>query len=156
MGKSFTKISAAMGTLALAVQLQAGGFWVVLGNPEASPEARAMNAVLTAKAAGCHDPAKATLTATAIGVVGGKRQEIPLKLTALKEPGMYALAKQWPSQGRWVIQIVGHNSGMITYTLVPAGADGVERVKVKQGMGEPAAEEVEAMLRGEPAAVAKK
>ena len=63
---------------ALAGQLFAGGFYLQLGNPEANPEAKKANAVLVIKATGCHDPATATLTATAVGVVNGKRQSIPL------------------------------------------------------------------------------
>ena len=52
-----------------------GGFWLVLGNPEASAEARKVNAVVTIKATGCHDPAMARVTATAIGMVDGQRRD---------------------------------------------------------------------------------
>src|SRR5437868_584663 len=93
--------------LALAGQLFAGGFWLQLGNPEASPETRRSNAVVTIKATGCHDPSKATVTATAIGTVNGQRREIPLKLEALSEAGMFALSQQWPAEGKWVIRVVG-------------------------------------------------
>ena len=68
---------------ALAGQLFAGGFYLQLGNPEANPEAKKANAVLVIKATGCHDPATATLTATAVGMVNGKRQTIPLQVTKL-------------------------------------------------------------------------
>jgi len=40
---------------------------------EASAEARKMGAVITIKAADCHDPATARVTATDIGVVDGQR-----------------------------------------------------------------------------------
>src|ERR1041385_8594082 len=87
--------------LTLAGQLFAGGFFLQLGNPEANPEARKLNAVLTVKATGCGEPAKAQITATAIGSIHGERQEIALKLTPLSDPGAYALARQWPNEGRW-------------------------------------------------------
>ena len=61
----------AMPAVVLAGQLLAGGFYLQLGNPDASEEARKANAVLTVKATGCHDPATATLTATAVGTVNG-------------------------------------------------------------------------------------
>ena len=92
---------------ALASQLFAGGFYLQLGNPEASKEARQTGAVLTIKATGCGEPEKARITATAIGMASGKRQEIPLKVTSLAEPGMFALTQQWPKEGRWVIEVRG-------------------------------------------------
>lgn len=133
--------------LALAGQLLAGGFILQVGNPEASAEARKVHAVLTVKAAGCHDPAKATITATAIGTVNGQRREIPLKVEALSEPGMFAVAQQWPKEGRWVIQLVGHNEEMFTNTLVSAGPDGLDRLHAKAQMKAFSQGDVEAMLK---------
>ncbi len=132
--------------LALAGQLLAGGFWLQLGNPEASAEARQQNAVVTIKAVGCHDPASAKITATAIGTVNGQRQSIALTLTPLKEPGMFALSQQWPKSGKWVIQLVGTNGEQFTNTLVTAGPEGVDRVHAKSDMKRFAAREVDAML----------
>ena len=60
--------------LACAGQLLAGGFFLQVGNPEANAEARKMGAAVTIKAAGCHDPSTATVTATAIGLVKGQRR----------------------------------------------------------------------------------
>src|SRR3954464_5979026 len=90
--------------LALAGYLIAGGFWLQVGNPDASPEARQANAVVTLKVAGCHDPASAKVTANAVGTVNGERRSIPLQLTKLSVPGMYGVAQQWPKEGKWVIQ----------------------------------------------------
>src|SRR5467141_278979 len=90
--------------LALAGYLMAGGFWLQVGNPEASPEAQKANAVVTLKVAGCHDPTLATVTANAVGLVNGERRSIPLQLTKLSGPGMYAVSQQWPKEGKWVIQ----------------------------------------------------
>src|ERR1017187_9673981 len=97
----------ALAVLALAGQLWAGGFSLTLGSPEASPEARKLNAVLTIKMDGCHDPGAATVTATAIGMVSGERREIPLQLHAMTTPGMYALAQQLGSRGYDGLTIVG-------------------------------------------------
>ena len=87
--------------LACAGQMFAGGFWLQLGNPEANPAAGKMGAVVVIKAVGCHDPAAAKVTATAIGVVNGERRSIPLELKPLGEPGAYALSQQWPKEGKW-------------------------------------------------------
>src|SRR4051794_986768 len=107
MRKTISTILGSAAVLALAGQLFAGGFYLTLGNPEASPLARKLNAVLTIQASGCHDPASAAITATAIGMVKGERREIPLKLEKMPTPGMYALAQQWPNEGRWVIKLTG-------------------------------------------------
>src|SRR5437660_246043 len=64
----------ATAALAVAAPLVAGGFYLQLGNPEANPKAQKMNAVLVIKATGCHDPASATITGKAIGVVSGQRR----------------------------------------------------------------------------------
>ena len=138
-------------TFALAGQLFAGGFYLTLGNPEASTEARKANAVLTIKASGCGEPAKAQITATAIGVVNGKRQEIPLKVTPLSEPGMWALTQQWPKEGRWVIEVQGrekiNGTPAFTNTLITAGPEGIDRYHAKSDMKKFSPAVIESMLK---------
>jgi hypothetical protein len=132
--------------LALASQLFAGGFLLQLGNPEASAEARKAGAVVTIKAAGCHDPATAQVTATAIGMVNGQRKTIALKVTPLSEPGMFALSQQWPKEGRWVIELTGRNGEQFANILVAAGPDGLDRVHAKAAMKPFGEGDVTAML----------
>lgn len=149
MHKSIQRLFAAAIVLALAAPVFGGGFVVVLGNPDANTQAKAINAVLTVKAAGCHEPEKATVTGTAIGSVNGQRQTIPLKMVRLSEAGSYAITQQWPSEGRWVLQFVATDKDRITSTIVAAGASGVERNGVKYSLGrQPAEDEIAAMLAG--------
>lgn len=140
-----------LATLALASQLFAGGFYLQLGNPEASPEARKANAVLTMKAAGCGEPWKAELSGTAVGVVNGKRQEIPLKVIPLAEPGMFALTQQWPKEGRWVIELQAkekvNGAPAYTYALVPAGPQGIDRLAAKTNVKQFGPADIDAMLK---------
>jgi hypothetical protein len=132
---------------ALAGQLFAGGFYITLGNPEANPEAKQANAVLTLRMDGCHEPEKATVTATATGVVDGKKQTLPLKLTKLSAPGSYALTQQWPKQGKWVIAINAKDiDKRDTYTLVNAGPEGVDRLHAKSQMKVLSQSDIESML----------
>jgi hypothetical protein len=119
---------AAMGA---ATVLFAGGFGLQIGNPEASAEARAMKAAVTVKSSGCAPAEKTNLSATAIGMVNGQRRSIPLKVTALSEPGMFAITQQWPKEGKWVIEIVGENSGVYTSALLTAGPEGVDHLHAK-------------------------
>ena len=157
MHKSTRLLSAAAILLASAVVVYAGGLFVMLGNPDASPEARALKAVLTLKLAGCHEPEKAAVEATAIGTVDGRRKSIPVKLIALSTPGMYAVTQQWPAEGRWVLQFVAKDDGRLTSTLVAAGPGGIERSGAKMAMAAPSQADIAALLAGSPASeVARK
>jgi hypothetical protein len=106
-----------------------------------------MGAVVTIKAVGCHDPAAAKVTATAVGMVNGERRSIPLELKPLGEPGSYALSQQWPKEGKWVIQLVGRNDEQFTNTLIAAGPAGIDRLHAKADMKPFAPSDVEAMLK---------
>jgi hypothetical protein len=138
-----------IGTLLLACagQLLAGGFYLQLGNPEANPAAKKMNAAVVIKATGCHDPATATVTATAIGVVNGERRSIPLEVKPLGGPGEFALSQQWPKEGKWVIQLTAKNGEQFTNTLISAGPDGLDRLHAKSNMKMFGSSDVEAMLQ---------
>ena len=142
-----TMIATFAAAVALAGQLFAGGFYLQLGNPEASPEARKHNAVLTVMATGCHDPGSAQLTANAIGVVNGERKSIPLTVTKLSTPGMFALTQQWPKEGRWVLDLTAKNDEQFTNTLVKVGPDGIDRLHPKWSPKQFAASDIEAMLQ---------
>jgi hypothetical protein len=130
----------------LAAPLFAGGFFLQLGNPEANAEAQRLHAAVLIKAAGCQDPAQATVTASAVGMVNGERRTIPLKLEKLSEPGTFALTQQWPREGKWVIEIVGKSDTRFTNTLVSAGPEGVDRLHAKLAMKPFTPAEVESML----------
>jgi hypothetical protein len=133
--------------MALAGQVFAGGFILQLGNPEASAEARKLGAVVTVQAAGCHDPATAKVSATAIGVVNGQRRTMPLEVKGLSTPGMFAIVGQVPKEGKWVVELVGTNGEQFTNTLVAAGPNGIDRLHAKWNMQKFAAADVDAMLR---------
>jgi hypothetical protein len=147
MRNTISKTTPVAAILVLAGHLMAGGFYLQLGNPEASPEARKANAVLTFQVAGCHDPAAATVSASAIGVVNGQRREIALKVDTLSAPGLYAIAQQWPREGKWVIKLVARNGEMFTNSLVSAGPSGIDRYNAKADMKEFPGAAVDAMLR---------
>lgn len=105
--------------LAAAVSLMAGGFVLQIGKPSANPEAQAKNAVLVVRGFSCAEPEKTKVTGTAEGFVNGKRESVALNLMPLAEQSSYAVAKQWPSEGRWVLAFtmtnphMGHQSAMV-------------------------------------------
>ena len=145
--RNVLRITAPAALLTLAGSLFAGGFYLQVGNPEASPEARKLNAVVTVKSVGCVEPGSTKISATAIGTVNGQRREIPLKLEALSAPGMFALSQQWPKEGRWVIRLEGTNGSRFASSLVSAGPDGVDIFHGKAGNQQFGSSDIEAMLR---------
>jgi hypothetical protein len=107
----------AWGTTALA-----GGFQLeVQAPPQSDPELK--NVSMVVRTYGCHQPSDANVTATAEGLVAGKRQSLKLDLVATSK-GVYAINKQWPSEGHWVVAITGSYLGRTSSALVRIGPDG--------------------------------
>ena len=112
-----------------------GGFEVSVEIPSSTSNLK--NAQLIVRAVGCHEPAKANISATAEGIVNGKRQSIKLKMRPVSA-GVYGIERQWPSRGAWAIAITGSYRGQIRSAIVPVGADGVVATKTAGGTSEPA------------------
>ena len=138
---------AAMAVLTCSTIAQAGGFWLTLGNPAASSDEKAKNAVVVVRADGCHNPAKAKISGTAEGLVNGRRVSVPLKLTPLTAPGAYAVHRNWPAEGVWAVKLVGEYMFRTTSALVPMMPDGFRRETAQFFPREPNGEEIEAALR---------
>lgn len=108
--------------LTFAPNALAGGFYVAVERP-AKGDAELKDAVLLVRPYGCHKPEDANLTATAEGIVNGKRQSIPLQLTRTSK-GVFAIKQQWATSGAWVLNISGVYLGATRSLLVELGAQG--------------------------------
>ena len=64
--------------------------------------------VVAVRAVVCENMATVRITGTAEGLVAGKRQSMPITLTAV-EPAeaIYAVQQQWPETGVWVLHLKG-------------------------------------------------
>jgi len=109
----------------------AGGFFLTIGNPVAANAPQAKGAVLVVRPDGCHEPAKARISGTAEGIVNGARRSVPLKLTALPTTGVYAVNREWPAEGAWVVNLTGVYLGATTSAVVPIGPKGFMRESSK-------------------------
>jgi hypothetical protein len=107
---------------ALAPLASAGGFYVAVERPSKT-DSEVKDAVLLVRAYGCHNPEDANLTATAEGIVNGKRQSIPVQLTKTSK-GVFAIKQQWATSGVWVLNISGAYLGATRSLLVEVGANG--------------------------------
>jgi hypothetical protein len=120
----------------------AGGFHVSLELPTSQTDARLKDAVLIVRPGGCIDVSQAVVRVTAEGLVNGRRQSIPVKLTPAG-PGIYAVTRQWPSAGTWMLVIAGEASktpegpAMRCSRLVALGPEGqvqAERLPAERAM----------------------
>jgi hypothetical protein len=113
---------AALLALAGAAGVFAGGFQLAV---EASGGAQAgsKDAALVVRTFGCHQPADANVTVMAEGVVGGRRQSLPVELKA-DAKGVYSIRQQWPSEGKWVLVLTGTYNGMTSTVFVELGERG--------------------------------
>lgn len=100
----------------------AGGFQLAVEAP-ASDYTHIKGAVLLVRTYGCHTPADANVTATAEGVINGRRTSIPLELKA-DEKGVYAVTQQWQSEGTWMLSFTGTYNGMTSTVFVDLAEGG--------------------------------
>ena len=93
----------------------AGALTLQVDEISSNREAVARKAAVVAHTTACHSPEKTTVIATAEGIVNGKLQTIPLKVMNLSEPGVYAVAQEWPRQGSWTVRLVAMNPDYPNY-----------------------------------------
>lgn len=133
----------------LTLPLVAGALLIEVGNPTANTEALRYHAVLVARTTACHSLGETTVVATAEGMVDGIRKSIPLKVIALSSAGTFAVAREWPKQGTWVIKLVATNpeyKNYATSVLVPIQKDSAQLSAAKHYFRAPTDAEVSLAL----------
>ena len=75
-----------------------------------------------------HVPQVGDLTASAEGIVNGSRQTITVRLDATSQPGVFAVRKQWPSEGTWLVCVTLLKESSAIVTLAPDGSVASARV----------------------------
>ena len=131
--------------------------WISIEYPPSPFDPTTRDALLLVHAFHHGTPMNFPVAGKAEGMVAGKRQSVTLDFTRTSRQGVYALKKQWPAEGSWVLAIdVTQEPGSKAGALVELGAAG-EVVKVtvptdrRDGHGIPRAitpSEVDAALRG--------
>ena len=146
--KSKIKVFGPVIALCAAMSLMAGGFALQLGKPSTNPEAQAKNAVLVVRGYACVAPEKTTVSASAEGIVNGKHQSIPLKLIPLSGESTYALTRQWPTEGKWVITLVEANPrfDLRPSAIIKIDGDAIDWAGITRSSKPPSTEQVEAAL----------
>ena len=55
----------------------------------------------------------AQLSGTAQGLVNGVRRSVPIRFDTTARPGIFAVRRQWPAEGTWLLQISLYNTTAI-------------------------------------------
>ena len=105
--------------------------------------------VLVVRPRVCDNAGAVQITGTAEGVVNGVRQSVALNLLPVDtSQGVYAVFREWPESGTWVLQLNGScpSPKASASTLVPMNGNAFIRDKTEV-LGEPATrQQLEAML----------
>ena len=120
-----------IGAWAVTVLALAGEFTFSLGSPVASQDFRAKAAAFVFRTQGCADPAKSQISGTVEGLVKGTRRSLPLNVTTMSQPGVYAVYRTWPVEGEWVVSLKGTCTGVNAGAIVPIGPKGFIRESSK-------------------------
>jgi hypothetical protein len=121
--RSVSVVVAALIVFGCVARGLAGGFQLSVETPSGAAAGQLKGAVLLVRTFGCHTPADAKVSATAEGVVNGERRSLPLEV-AYDSTGVYALKRQWPSEGSWVLAITGEYNSFTSTLIVDLGPNG--------------------------------
>ena len=91
------------------------------------------------------------LTASAEGMVNGERRTVALRIDATAQPGVFAVRRQWPTTGSWLVRVTLARSTTALVTLDNDGSVASIRVPTRnvadQSLPRPvAAREIDSVL----------
>lgn len=141
---------AALATGFVAAPVFAGALTLQADDPTTNAEAVAKHAIVAAHTTACVSPEKTVITATAEGIVDGRRVSIPLKVIALSKPGSFAVAREWQGGGAWVVTMVATNPNYKNYAtsiVVPAESGAAARARAKVFYHAPTEAEIDSVLQ---------
>ena len=106
--------------------------WLSIESPVNPYDGSVKGAVLLVHAA-THDgiPTLSDVSGSAEGFVNGARRTISLRLDATSRPGVFAVRRQWPSEGTWLLRL---SLASTTALVLLDGADRVIGVSIPARM----------------------
>jgi hypothetical protein len=129
--------------------------WVSVETPANPYDPTTKNAAFLVHALSFENrPATSGVTGVAEGLVGGVRKTLPLRIDTTSQPGVFAVTKQWPSEGTWLLRVSLNNtsalitvdrSGNIAGVTVPTTQSSSSSMLLPRAV---TAREIDAMLAG--------
>jgi hypothetical protein len=95
-------------TVAAAAPAPLGPPWISIEYPPSPYDASTRDAYLLVHTFHHGTPIGAPVTGKAEGIVAGERRSVALKFGGTSRTGVYALNKQWSSEGTWVLFITAN------------------------------------------------
>jgi hypothetical protein len=112
-------------TISAAVPATLGPPWISIEYPPSPYDATTRGAFLLVHTFHHGTPIVAPVTGKAEGIISGERRSVSLKFGGTSRTGVYALNKQWPSDGTWVLFITANQGPNDDVTaIVELGANG--------------------------------
>jgi len=133
--------------MSIAAPLWGQEFTFTLGNPVAAQDFVVKAAAFVFRTEGCPEPEKPQLSGTAEGLVSGARRSVNVTVITTSRPGVYAIAKSWPDDGKWVVNLKGTCGSHTAGALVPMGPRGFIRESAKLFPRPATSSEIEASLK---------
>jgi hypothetical protein len=122
---SFVALALLTVSISAAVPTKLGPPWISIEYPPSPYDATTREAFLLVHTFHHGTPIVAPVTGKAEGIVSGERRSVSLKFAGTSRTGVYALNKQWPSDGAWVLFITGSQGPNDDVTaIVELGASG--------------------------------
>ena len=121
--------------VALTAASSFGPPWISIETPANPFDAATRGAFLIVHTFHHGDMVASGVTGTAEGIVAGSRRSVALTFDTTSRKGSYALRKQWPSEGTWmlVINTGGQAQGVTALVdIEPTGEAGRVRVPTKR------------------------
>ena len=106
-----TLIPAALALVALSAAFTAPAIakwppWLSIESPVNPFDPTARGAAFLVHAMMCEgSPQLADISGTAEGIVNGLRRSIPLRFDETGRPGVFAVRRQWPTEGTWLVRV---------------------------------------------------
>ncbi len=131
-------LGAALLVVGVAGSAFAGPPWISIEYPANPFDGASRNAFLIVHSYHHQTQIAAELVGTAEGLVGSTRRSVRLRFDSTSRTGVYALRKQWPADGTWMLVIsTSSHEGMGATALVDLAADGgISAVRVPTTMRE--------------------
>jgi hypothetical protein len=98
-------LGAALTAFAPAPSALFGPPWISIEYPPSPYDRVTREALLLVNAYHHATPVGLPVSGTAEGIVDGKRRTVRLQFQSTSRPGTYALRKQWPTEGAWVLNL---------------------------------------------------
>ena len=104
--------------------------WISIESPPNPHDRATRGAFLVVRTYHHGDLVTQGIRGTAEGIVGGQRRSVTLRFDGTSQPGVYALKRQWPTEGRWALVVTTGTVGDGASALVSIADDRVASVVV--------------------------